>query len=217
MARWRDSILISLTLLLATATATCAQDVGRNQRTEQRNLPAQKEVKARELNGKQAPTEPESSNATQRAVARPDFKVLVWYRRDDPLGTFKYEVYDLRKGEYTVAVDTWLKNIENNYPAYRVAVRSVDLKRERGETEMLKVGSVIKRDLLVAAGMAGVFVDGGASASPGLSLGMSRVPGPGASGGSLNRSPGSAGSDRSYLNPTESPFPVPIPYPRPHP
>ncbi len=37
-----------------------------------------------------------------------DFVVLVWYRRDDPLGTFEHQFYDVRKGEYTSGVDDWL-------------------------------------------------------------------------------------------------------------
>jgi hypothetical protein len=32
------------------------------------------------------------------ASRRTDYKVVVWYRRDRPLETFKYEVYDVRKG-----------------------------------------------------------------------------------------------------------------------
>ena len=80
----------------------------------------------------------------------------------------------MRQGEYNAAVDAWVRNIEKSYPAYLVVVRGVDLKRERGETEKLKVGSVIKRELMAAAGMAGVFVDGGASVSAGPGLGASR-------------------------------------------
>ncbi len=40
-----------------------------------------------------------------------DFIVLIWYRRDDPLGTFQDQVYDVRKGEYTQAVDDWVRTI----------------------------------------------------------------------------------------------------------
>ena len=28
-----------------------------------------------------------------------DFKVVVWFRRDRPLESFSYQIYDLRKGE----------------------------------------------------------------------------------------------------------------------
>ncbi len=210
-----DSILISLILLFATATG--AQEVSSNKGAELRDAGGKKETKAPEVSGKKAAAGTQSSGVAKRSAERPDFKVLVWYRRDDPLGTFKCEVYDVRKGEYTTAVDAWVRNIETSYPAYLVVVRGVDLKRERGETEKLKVGSVIKRELIVAAGMSGVFLDGGASLSPRPSLGASRAPGPAASVGSLNRPLGAAGIDRSYLNPLPTPFPVPVPYPRPHP
>ncbi len=159
-----DSILISLILLFATATG--AQEVSSNKGAELRDAGGKKETKAPEVSGKKAAAGAQSSGVAKRSAERPDFKVLVWYRRDDPLGTFKCEVYDVRKGEYTTAVDAWVRNIETSYPAYLVVVRGVDLKRERGETEKLKVGSVIKRELIVAAGMSGVFLDGGASLSP---------------------------------------------------
>jgi len=70
----------------------------------------------------------EAAGGSQRGqAATADFKVLVWYRRDDALGTFKYQVYDLRKGEYSAAVDAWIKDIPAKYPAYIVLVRDVDL------------------------------------------------------------------------------------------
>ena len=40
----------------------------------------------------------EAAGGSQRVSAgATDFKVLVWYRRDDALRTFKYQVYDVRK------------------------------------------------------------------------------------------------------------------------
>ncbi|MGO9467863.1 MAG: hypothetical protein ACLQIB_03785 [Isosphaeraceae bacterium] len=210
-----DSILISLILLFATATA--AQEVTSPKRAEAHHAGGTNEDNAQAFNGKKAADAARASGVTKRAAERSDFNVLVWYRRDDPLGTFKYEVYDVRKGEYTAAVDAWVRNIETKYPAYLVVVRGVDLKREHGETEKLKVGSVIKHELMAAAGMSGVFLDGGASLSPGPGPGVNRAPRPAASMGSLNRPLGAAGTDRSYLNPLPTPFPVPVPYPRPHP
>jgi len=215
MAPRCDSILISLILLFATATR--AQEGSLQKKAEPHEAGGKNDAKAEQVDGKKAAAGTQSSGVPKRSAERPDFKVLVWYRRNDPLGTFKYEVYDIRKGEYTAAVDAWIRSIETSYPAYLVVVRGVDLKREQGETEKLKVGSVIKRELMAAAGMSGVFLDGGASLSPGPALGASRAPGPAASMNSLNRPLGAAGPDRSYLNPPSTPFPVPVPYPRPHP
>ena len=113
----------------------------------------------------------EAAGGSQRGqAAAADFKVLVWYRRDDALGTFKYQIYDLRKGEYSAAVDAWIKDIPAKYPAYIVLVRDVDLRREKGETEMLKVGSVIKRELMVAAAMSGVALGEGLTNQTGRNL-----------------------------------------------
>jgi hypothetical protein len=154
----------------------------------------------------------EAAGGSQRVSAgATDFKVLVWYRRDDALGTFKYQVYDVRKGEYSAAVEAWIKDIPAKYPAYIVLVREVDLKREKGETEKLKVGSVIKRELVMAAALSGIIVGEGLRTSPGsLYLGPSQAP-------SVRHSTGLPQVDRSFLNPSPTPFPVPVPYPRPHP
>jgi hypothetical protein len=64
---------------------------------------------------------------------------LIWFRRADPLATFKYQVYDVRKGEYTAAVETWVKDVQTKYPSYLAVVRDVDLKHENGETEKLRL------------------------------------------------------------------------------
>jgi hypothetical protein len=139
--------------------------------------------------------------AVRRPPGRADFVVLVWYRRDDPLGTFKYEVYDVRKGEYTAAVADWIREIRTKYPAYLVLERPVDLSRQAGATEALKVGSVIHRELLVAAAGSGVFLGEPLKIGPGPS------PGP-----RINPSP-PLGGDRSFLNPPPTAPYYPV-YPR---
>ncbi len=143
-------------------------------------------------------------------LGRADFVVLIWYRRNDPLGTFRYQTYDVRKGEYTGAVDDWITMMREKYPAYLLHVQKVELARERGATENLKVGSVIHRELLSAAAQAGVFLDAPMRISPGPSATQSQV-----SQSARPVMPG--GGDRSYLNPSGPLFPVPMPYPRPHP
>jgi hypothetical protein len=140
-------------------------------------------------------------------VEHADFKVVVWYRRDDALGTFKYQVYDVRKGEYTPAVETWSREVRTKYPAYIVLVRDVDLSREKGETESLKVGSVIKRDLGVAAGLAGIVI------GQGPRIGTGPLPSRPSQGPRRNLMPGSLIGNRDYLNPAPMSFPVPVPYP----
>ena len=122
-----------------------------------------------------------------------DFVVLVWYRRDDPLGTFEHQFYDVRKGEYTSGVDDWLRLMRTKYADYLVVVRPVNLSRERGETEKLKVGSVIHRELMIAAARSGVVVGAPITISPGPYAGQ-------APSSRVNRMPTVGGGDRSYLN-----------------
>jgi hypothetical protein len=146
-----------------------------------------------------------------------DFRIVVWYHRDQPLETFKYQVYDQRKGEYTHAVDDWITLLRTKYPAYQVRVRNMSLDRVKGATEALKVGSVIREELLAAAALEGVFLGVpslGPSARPlfpraevAPAPAVFRRPSP----------PGVAFPDRSYLNPPGPSFPFPVPYPRPRP
>lgn len=151
------------------------------------------------------------SSSSDHEQRHADFKILVWYRRADPLATFKYQVYDVRKGEFTPAVVAWIKNVEAKYPAYTAFTRDVDLSVENGKTDALKVGSVVKRELTVAAALSGVIlgspINGGGR--PFESLRSARS--------STNRQTGPSSLDRSFLNTSPGLFPVPIPYPRPHP
>ena len=146
-----------------------------------------------------------------------DFRVVVWYRRDQPLDTFKYQAYDQRKGEYTPAVDDWITLLRTKYPAYQVRVRDVFLDREKGATEALKVGSVIHEELLGAAAFQGVFLGTPTLRPPARPLiprtEVQALP------AVLGRPapPGAAFPNRGYLNPPAPSFPVPVPYPRPHP
>jgi hypothetical protein len=158
-----------------------------------------------------------AGHGVQRTAGPVDFKVLVWYRRADPVATFKYEIYDVRKGEYTSKVDDWIETVRTKYPGFYAVVRDVDLSREMGETELLRVGSVISRELNIAATSAGIVfgprrVDprpagyGVFGTAPGASLG--RAP------GRVRGSVGSQGGDRDFLKPNPTSFPVPVPFPR---
>jgi hypothetical protein len=151
------------------------------------------------------------SQTAPSARRNADFKVLLWYRHADPLASFKYQVYDLRKSEYTSAVDVWVKDVQVKYPAYTAFIRDVDLAAEKGETDLLKVGAVIKRELSVAAALSGVVLG-----SPINSRGR-RIEPPQNSSPRTDRRAGALSIDRSFLNPSPTPFPVPLPYPRPHP
>ena len=163
----------------------------------------------------EAASHAKSQPVAKNAAPHTDYKVLIWYRKNDSLGTFKFEIYDVRKGEFTPEVDDWIKNIKAKYPAYYVALRDVDLSRELGATDLLRVGKVIDREVAVAAALAGVpYGPGGADSRPG---GLGYFGGASAGGTSrasgIRRSPGSPRDDRDYLNRTTTPFPFPVPIP----
>ena len=106
----------------------------------------------------------------------------------------------MRKGEYTPAVEDWVRNTRTKYPSYRVPVRAVDLSRERGgRTEKLKVGSVIHRELLIAAAQAGVFL-GLAGQHRAVLAGQSQASG-------ANQMPP---PDRSFLEPGPNNLNIPV-------
>ena len=96
--------------------------------------------------------------------------------------------------------------------AYIVRVRKVDLDRERGATEKLKVGSVIHRELLMAAAQSGVVLGAPIRIGPG----PYRHATPGPESRHVDRDAWRGRRELSSIRsgPT-SPFPVP--YPRPHP
>jgi hypothetical protein len=148
-------------------------------------------------------------------AATPEYRVAVWYDRARPLDSFRYQVYDLRKGEYTRAVDDWVALLQARFPGYEVRVRDVFLAREKGATEKLRVGSVLNRELLAAAASEGI-VPGESLRPRGIERPdavlrlLPRMPGP-------RLLPGLVSSGRIDHGPPPPSFPVPVPYPRPHP
>ncbi len=154
---------------------------------------------------------PAAAPAPAADLAGADLIVLVWYRGDDALETFKYQVYDVRKGEYTAAVDEWVAMMRRRFPGYVVRVRRIVLANEQGATESLKVGSVIHRELIGAAAMSGIILGEPLQVGPGLSS-PSR---PAARSNHWPESPGAGG--QTNINPVDRGSPFPVPYPRPHP
>src|SRR5437867_2934717 len=68
-------------------------------------------------------------------AAAADYKIAFWYHRSDPLNTFHYQVYDLRQGQYTGAVEDWLRTMQANHPDYAAYVKDLRLKPDSGQTE----------------------------------------------------------------------------------
>ncbi|HMB08849.1 MAG TPA: hypothetical protein VKP69_34620, partial [Isosphaeraceae bacterium] len=72
----------------------------------------------------------------------PDFKIAFWFRPNDPLNTFQFQTYDIRKGEYNPAVvEAWLTRIRRDFPAYKAYVKDVRL--APGEEARRKVAATI--------------------------------------------------------------------------
>jgi hypothetical protein len=153
-----------------------------------------------------------------KAVAAPrvDYKVVAWFDRARPIASFQYQAYDVRKGEFTPAVEAWVAMMAEKYPNYDVAVRDVDLARESGPTETRKVGAVVHRELLAAAAAEGLFL-GAESARSVVSrepLTTRLTPIRGSHGPSLYLPAVPMSFPRNGL---PMGFPVPMPFPRPHP
>ncbi len=144
-------------------------------------------------------------------LAHADYVVVVWYRLDDPLGTFRYQSYNVQKREYTPAVDAWLDFLHQRFPHYEARALPVVLDLEKGATEKIKVGSVIRRELLLAAARSGIILGGPISTRPSLDTQTLR-PFPSSK---HPETPGAGGS--TSINPVTPPMPFPMPYVRPHP
>lgn len=60
------------------------------------------------------------------SVPSSGFKIAFWYERDRPAESFRYQAYDLRKGEYDPhAVGRWLDVIGARFPRYSAYVKDV--------------------------------------------------------------------------------------------
>ncbi len=154
---------------------------------------------------------PRPTRTAHPILASADYVIIVWYRLDDPLGTFRYQSYNVQKGEFTPAVDAWLDLLHHRFPHYEARALPVDLDHEEGETEKLKVGSVIRRELLLAAARSGVILGGPISTRPALDTQTSRP----FHSFEPPKTPGAGGS--TSINPVTPPMPFPMPYVRPHP
>jgi len=45
-------------------------------------------------------------------------RIAFWYRKREPERSFQYQVYDVRRGQSTRAVEEWLAVMRTRYPAY---------------------------------------------------------------------------------------------------
>jgi hypothetical protein len=150
---------------------------------------------------------PEAKGRAQAVAVgtAPDVRIVFWYDRKRPLETFHHQVYNLRKHEYTPAVERWFKRMREQYEGYDAYSRDIVLEREHGDTEKHKIGSAIVREFLIVGSAYGY--DFGGFSAAGVT-GFHPTP--------LRPLPRVGISPFIPVAPSV-PFPVPYPYPRPHP
>ena len=158
-----------------------------------------------------------------------DYKIIFWYNRSRPVETLQHEVYDVRKGQFTPAVEAWLRKVNVEYPAYMAYARDVDLARTPGATEPLKVGRVILDELDILVGAQGITpgaleaqgITAGAFGAQGITAGAIRSASPFSNEprgpGYVAPLPFPGSRYRPMYGPPPYLFPTPYPYPRPHP
>jgi hypothetical protein len=156
-----------------------------------------------------------------------EFKIAFWFRRNDPLNTFEFQVYNVRKGEYNpAAVEAWLARIGRDFPGYNAYIK--DVRIAPGEEAKKKVAAAIIDEHIATGGpYTGLGLHGTRDRIFGSAIGSlyhsqglgiaSEAPrfsgGPGFAH-PLRSLPGVGGGAGAFSPP---PYPFPIPYPRPHP
>jgi hypothetical protein len=167
------------------------------------------------------------------AGAQPaDYKVAFWYRRADPLSSMRHQVYDLRQGQYTAAVDEWLRTMRTTRPDYDAYVKDFRVDPESGESARKQLATMILGEYLDRGGPNGGYgvrdAQGiyGSGARPALigtpRVGTWAVPALPSEGSTYLRGYGflsAPGANRppSYALPPTTTSPFPYPYVRPHP
>jgi hypothetical protein len=146
-----------------------------------------------------------------KAMSEPhDYKVAYWFKRDNPLDTFQFKIYDATKGEYSPAVDQWLTTMKTRFP------RHVAFIREYHATSEELADKVIGQLMVIVGPNLGYGLRdtnglwGGRNLPKLLSEPVRSLPPVGSS--SLISRPSA-----TYLNPVTPPSPFPYPYTRPHP
>jgi hypothetical protein len=159
----------------------------------------------------------------------PDYKVVFWYRRADPLSSMRDQVYDVRKGQYTATVAKWLEMMLAAHPDYDAYAKDFRVDPEQAATEKKQLATMVLQEYLAKGGPGngcgvrdeqGIYGHGGLSSltaprrSPGLTEPAFRSDASAYSRGSgFMNSPG-ANRPAPIAVP---PGPFPYPYARPHP
>ncbi|MEO6808037.1 MAG: hypothetical protein ABI353_02865 [Isosphaeraceae bacterium] len=151
------------------------------------------------------------ASAHGQAGLDPEFKVVYWYDRADPVGSFKSRAYDLRKHEYDdPKVDAWLAMMARDFPRFAAYSRTVDLDRLPGRTDQEKLTAASTRELqpLIDSALSALRIQNRPIGRSKFGLKPFEPVFP---------SPIGAARFPSRYAPPRYSSPVPYPYPRPHP
>jgi hypothetical protein len=167
------------------------------------------------------------------AGAQPaDYKVAFWYRRAAALSTMRHQVYDLHQGQYTAAVDAWLRTMHTTWPDHVAYVKDFRLDPKSTDSATKQLATMILREYRDKGGpnggygvrdARGIYGEGGLSSLIGPPrVGTWAVPALPSGASTYHRGYGflnSPGANRppSYALPPATTSPFPYPYVRPHP
>jgi hypothetical protein len=134
----QQSWMSSTILVTAILAGTCAFG--------QERAGGEKQRAAKPRDGKKR--DANAGSTTSPARKAPDYKVVFWLDR----GQFRSRAYDVRKGQYTKAVQDWVDHQQYDSSGYLIldrlaTVREVYLDREKGNSEAEKLEFAIKREL----------------------------------------------------------------------
>lgn len=109
-----------------------------------------------------APGQARPDEQPAAAAAGGDVVLVFWFVRMDPVRTFRYQAYDLRRGQYTPQVRAWLRMMADRYPSYEAYARTITLEHtsEKEASEAEQVKQAARRELMYVASYVGVPVDG---------------------------------------------------------
>lgn len=165
---------------------------------------------------KEPSASPTSRPAAEKAIdttREPDFKIVCWFKRSNPVNTFQSMTYDVGKGQYTAKVDEWLEMMHEHFPNYRAYVKPVWLKTKDPVALEETLAGVVRHERLMAGGEDADYIPPNAtfiSASVGYEPSAARTT------GGTRTIPGSSGGPAAFV-PQPYSFPNPYPYVRPHP
>ncbi|WP_406697222.1 hypothetical protein V5E97_00160 [Singulisphaera sp. Ch08] len=155
------------------------------------------------------------------SAARSEYKVAFWYDRNQPVSTFRYQIYDLGKKQFDPqTVGRWLELIQSRFPDHKAFLKEFSIAQGAGKDEQAVLLEKIEQEKQIVVERYRRAL----SNEVYRPTNFGRLMHPSISGYNPARSTkrysfgspvgGSSGTDYGPSSPT---YPTPYPYPRPHP